>query len=209
MTESSDAGHRPPVDEDPSQLGPTPARTTSFGTLRAPRPPSAPVRLRPYTCGASLVTGQDFRQTCSQSAAPLNAAHDFGKPGAIQRVDVDCGYAGVLQCLDRAFCFSVFIDNGQDVVQRVRRSRKRWNVRGGYSQRTADTRCGTTVASSSRACRDGSMAASGVRVPPMQSTVWRGHTRRRNTPSVREEAWLPTCACVTRDVSNRSRSCCR
>jgi hypothetical protein len=33
MTESSHAQHRPPVDEDPSQLGPTPAGTTSFGTL--------------------------------------------------------------------------------------------------------------------------------------------------------------------------------
>ena len=33
MTESSHAQHRPPVDEDPAQLGPTPADTTSFGTL--------------------------------------------------------------------------------------------------------------------------------------------------------------------------------
>jgi hypothetical protein len=33
MTESSHAQHRPPVDEDPSQLGPTPAGATSFGTL--------------------------------------------------------------------------------------------------------------------------------------------------------------------------------
>ena len=33
MTESSHAQHRPPVHEDPSQLGPTPPGTTSFGTL--------------------------------------------------------------------------------------------------------------------------------------------------------------------------------